>query len=48
MYFQVSSDITDITDIRSLLLADAIDNVYDNKTEFWIEAIAFLNKDNKE
>ena len=41
-YVQVSSD------IRSLLLADAIDNVDDNMTEVCIEAIAFLNKVKKE
>ena len=45
-YVQVSSD------IRSLLLADAIDNVDDNvddnMTEVGIEAIAFLNKAKKE
>ena len=39
-YVQVSSD------IRSLLLADAIDNVDDNMT-ICIEAIAFLNKAKK-
>ena len=41
-YCQVSSDIT------SLLLADATDNVDDNMTEVCIEAIAFLNKDRKD
>ena len=41
-YFLVSSDIT------SLLLADAIDNVDDKMTVVCIEAIVFLNKAKKE